>query len=164
MTLIALALGSNLGDRLGNLQTALDSLGQGGVAITAISSTWETPPIPADQPVFLNIAIAAETALEPPELLALCKRIEVSEGRRPGRHWGPRTCDVDIIFFGDQIIASPTLTVPHPRLASRAFVLAPLAEVLTGPLPVLGARALKLLAATDTTGLRRTGLQLHAGT
>lgn len=163
MTLIALALGSNLGDRLGNLQTAIDCLSQGGVTITAVSSTWETPPIPDDQPRFLNIALAAETDLEPPELLTLAKKIEVSEGRRPTRYWGPRTCDIDILFYGDQVISSPTLTVPHPRLASRAFVLAPLAEVLTGPLPVLGVRALSLLAATDSAGLHRTGLKLKAG-
>lgn len=160
MTLIALALGSNLGDRRGNLQAALDSLREGGVTITAVSSTWETPPIPADQPPFLNIAVAAETDLPPVELLALAKKIEVSEGRRPARHWGPRTCDIDILFYGDQVITTPKLTVPHPRLSGRAFVLAPLAEVLTGPLPVLGVRALSLLAVTDATGLRRTGVQL----
>lgn len=163
MTLIALALGSNLGDRAANLQSAVDGLAAGGVAITALSSVWETPPIPADQPQFLNAALAGDTSLSPTELLALCKRIERALGRRPARRWGPRPCDIDILFYGHQVVDTPALTIPHRLIASRAFVLAPLSEVLAGPLPVLGIRALDLLAKVDAAGQVRTPIQLRAG-
>ena len=101
--------------------------------------------------------------LPPVELLALAKQIEAAEGRRPTRHWGPRTLDIDLLFYGEQVVETPTLNIPHPLLSSRAFVLAPLSEVLTGPLPVLGLRAVQLLRKTDEAGLRRTGFVLRAG-
>ena len=160
MTLVVLALGSNIGDRLGNLRTAVRSLGDSGVSVLNVSSVWETAPIPADQPRFLNAVVTGETNLEPQAVLDLAKRIEHALGRRPTRHWGPRPVDIDILFYGDQVIASPALTVPHPLIASRAFVLAPLAEVMPGPLPVLGRRALSLLAGTDSSGMWRTGERL----
>ena len=156
MTEVILALGSNLGDRPGNLRRAIELLGDEGIAVQRASSVWETPPVPADQPPYLNAAVVAETALTPPELLAAAKRIEHTLGRRPNRHWGPRPIDIDILFYGAEQVDEPGLQVPHARIAERAFVLVPLSEVVSGPLPVLGATALALLARLAVEGLRRT--------
>ncbi|MBI2767096.1 MAG: 2-amino-4-hydroxy-6-hydroxymethyldihydropteridine diphosphokinase [Chloroflexi bacterium] len=160
MTSAVLALGSNLGDRAANLQAAVALLRERGFETTAASSPWETPPMPADQPAFLNAAIAGETDLPALELLAAAKAVERLLGRRPGRRWGPRPIDVDILFFGDERIDLPELRVPHALLGERAFVLAPLAEVVPGVLPVLGRRAIELLAEVDATGVVRTGGRL----
>jgi 2-amino-4-hydroxy-6-hydroxymethyldihydropteridine diphosphokinase len=156
MTHVVLAVGSNLGDRLANLRAAVRLLGERGVAVIAASSIWETAPVPAGQPAFLNAVIAADTSLAPEDLLALLKAIEYELGRRPARHWGPRPADLDILFYGDLKLVTDRLTIPHPRIAERPFVLAPLAEVMPGPLAVLGRSALDLLTATGTTGLTRT--------
>ncbi len=156
MTTVVIALGSNLGDRVGNLRRACSQLGAAGVAITARSSIWETAPVPADQPAFLNAVVVAETALRARELLVAAKAIELRLGRRPSRHWGPRPIDIDILFYGDTGIDSDDLVVPHPRIAERSFVLAPLAEAWPGVLPVLGLRALDLLEPTGLEGLERT--------
>ncbi|MFN0148521.1 MAG: 2-amino-4-hydroxy-6-hydroxymethyldihydropteridine diphosphokinase [Dehalococcoidia bacterium] len=160
MTAVVLALGSNLGARLENLRAAVAMLQEGGVQVTARSSIWETAPVPADQPPFLNAALAGETALAPLELLRLAKSVEWRLGRRPGRRWGPRPIDIDLIFSGEQSLDSAELTLPHPRIAERAFVLAPLAEVWPGPLPVLGSRAVEVLAAVGMDGVVRTGAAL----
>jgi 2-amino-4-hydroxy-6-hydroxymethyldihydropteridine diphosphokinase len=157
VTAVYLALGSNLGDRRANLRAALAALEEAGVRILLRSFAWETPPVPADQPPFLNAAALAETALPPPDLLALLKQIEHALGRRPGRRWGPRPIDIDILFYGDLELETPDLVIPHPRIAERAFVLAPLSEVAEGPLPVLGETALQLLARTGLQGARRAG-------
>ncbi len=156
MTEVILALGSNLGDRPGNLRRAIELLGDEGIAVQRASSVWETPPVPADQPPYLNAAVVAETELSPAELLAAAKRIEHTLGRRPNRHWGPRPIDIDILFYGAEQVDEPGLQVPHARIAERAFVLVPLSEVVSGPLPVLGATALTLLAELAVAGLRRT--------
>ena len=160
MTLVYIALGSNLGDRLGNLRAAIARLDDAGIAVTRRSSVWETAPIPADQPAFLNAAVAADTTLSPTDLLAALKAIEHALGRRPERHWGPRPIDLDILLYGDERLDTPSLTIPHRLAAERSFVLAPLADVTTGPLPVLGESAVALLARTGTDGLRRTSLAL----
>ena len=160
MTTVVLALGSNLGDRLGNLRAAVTLLADAGLRVTARSAIWETAPLPAGQPDFLNAAAAAETRLEPEQLLVVAKGIERALGRRPGARWGPRPIDIDILFFGDRRISLEALEIPHPRIAERAFVLAPLAEVYPGGLPVLGATAAELLAPLDRAGLRRTAHEL----
>jgi 2-amino-4-hydroxy-6-hydroxymethyldihydropteridine diphosphokinase len=157
---IAIALGSNLGDRAGNLRAALRALADEGVTVGRVSSIWETAPVPADQPAFLNAAVAAETRLEPHDLLRALKRIEWAMGRRPARRWGPRPLDLDLLLYDDERVDTADLTVPHPRIAERGFVLAPLAEVWPGPLPVLGETALNLLARTGDEGLTRTGARL----
>jgi len=156
-----IALGSNLGDRIGNLRAALAALAESGVTVTGTSSVWATAPVPADQPPFLNAAVRGTTALQPLELLAALKRIEHSLGRRPARRWGPRPIDLDILFYGPGAFESPELQIPHSRIAERSFVLAPLSEVFRGPLPVLGRTALELLAGLDVSGLERTGLPLR---
>ena len=158
-----LALGSNLGDRVANLRTALDLLGERGATVTRVSSVWETPPVPADQPRYLNAAVAVETALSPEELLGVAKEVERLLGRRPTGHWRPRPIDIDVLFCGEQKVATTTLTVPHPRIAERAFVLLPVSEVTEGPLPVLGRSAGQLLAGLDTSGHERLGLRLRPG-
>jgi 2-amino-4-hydroxy-6-hydroxymethyldihydropteridine diphosphokinase len=160
MTIVALALGSNLGARLANLRAGLEALREGGVTKLRASSAWETAPVPADQPSFLNAVAVGETALDPIALLALAKAIEARAGRRPGRHWGPRPLDIDLLFYGEQRVESETLTVPHPLIAERAFVLAPLSEVWPGALPVLGRTAGELLRGVNREGLVRTGERL----
>ncbi|MEX0783374.1 MAG: 2-amino-4-hydroxy-6-hydroxymethyldihydropteridine diphosphokinase [Dehalococcoidia bacterium] len=157
MTTVLIALGSNLGDRLANLRAAVALLPDHGVLVTRTSSVWETAPVPADQPPFLNAALRAETELVPAELLAALKSIEHALGRRPSRRWGPRPIDLDILFYGDDRLSTPDLTIPHPLVADRAFVLAPLAEVWPDRLPLLGASAVELLARMDQSGLSRTG-------
>jgi 2-amino-4-hydroxy-6-hydroxymethyldihydropteridine diphosphokinase len=159
MTRVYLALGSNLGDRLANLRAAVAALEERGIAVAARSSVWETPPVPAGQPPFLNAAVAAETTLDPPSLLRELKAIERALGRRPGPHWGPRPIDIDILFHGDARIETPELAVPHPRIAERAFVLAPLSDITSGALPIFGRSAIDLLGRTGLQGaVRRLAL------
>ena len=156
-----LGLGSNLGDRAANLQAAIDLLAMRGAVATRLSGVWETPPVPAGQPRYLNAVAAVETALEPEALLAAAKEVEWLLGRRPAERWGPRPIDVDLLAVGGVERAGEALTLPHPRLAERAFVLLPLAEVADGPLPVRGRSAAELLAGVDARGCERTGLRLH---
>jgi 2-amino-4-hydroxy-6-hydroxymethyldihydropteridine diphosphokinase len=152
-----IALGSNLGDRAGNLRAAVALLAENGVRIVSRSSIWETAPVPADQPAFLNAVVRATTTVEPQQLLELLKRIEHQLGRRPERRWGPRPIDLDILFLGGTRVATATLEVPHPRILERGFVLAPLAEVTSGPLPHLAVSASEALARAGSEGLRRAG-------
>lgn len=161
MTAVVIALGSNLGDRVANLRAAVQRLGDERITVTARSSVWETAPIPADQPGFLNAVVTAETDLSPEHLLAALKRVEHALGRRPERRWGPRPVDLDILFYGDESVHTSALVIPHPGIAQRAFVLAPLSEVLPGSLPLLGKTAIQLLTAVGHEGLARTGFTLE---
>ena len=160
VTAVAIALGSNLGDRLANLRAAVQRLGDEHITVTARSSVWETSPIPPDQPSFLNAVVMAESLLSPEDVLAALERIEHALGRRPERRWGPRPLDLDILFYGEESVRTPALVIPHPAIAERAFVLAPLSEALSGPLPLLKRTALELLAAVGHEGLARTGFTL----
>jgi len=132
-----LGLGSNLGDRLGNLQRAVDLLGhERGVRVVRSSRVWETDPVGGPpQPEYLNAVIEVQTGLEPLDLLAACRRVEVELGREREVRWGPRTIDVDVLLFDGPALDEPDLTVPHPRMHERAFVLLPLIEL--DPDPVL---------------------------
>ncbi len=128
-TTVYLGLGSNLGDRLGYLQQALAALAP-QVSLAACSSVYETEPWGfAEQAKFLNQAAAGETTLPPRDLLAHLKAIEAALGRAPTFRYGPRCIDIDILLYGDLILESPDLTIPHPRLHERAFVLLPLADL-----------------------------------
>ncbi len=127
---IALALGSNIGNRLAMLSQAINLLCRSGFHVTAMSRVWETLPWGVtEQPRFLNMCLTAITTLEPVEILCTIKDIEKRLGRKPSKRWGPREIDIDILLIGDEIIKMPDLTVPHPFMHDRAFVLAPLVEI-----------------------------------
>lgn len=127
---VYLSLGSNLGDRAANLRLAISRLGELGV-VSAVSSFYETEPVEvkSQQPWFLNCAVTLETDLMPKQLLSRALAIEQEMGRRRTEAKGPRTIDIDIIFFGNAVVDTPDLTIPHPAMQQRRFVLAPLAEI-----------------------------------
>lgn len=126
---VYLALGSNLGNRLANIKTAISNLTP-QMDVKKKSLVYETPPWGyADQPAFLNQVLMAETYLEPQDLLEHLKRLEHVLGREPTFLNGPRLIDIDILFYDDVEIASESIQIPHPRLHQRAFVLVPLHDI-----------------------------------
>ena len=126
---VYLGLGSNVGDRRASLVEALHLLGE-RLTLERISSLYETEPVGyEEQPLFYNAVCHAATEIGPFQLLSIIKGIEVALGRTPSFPNAPRPIDVDILLYGDLIIESPQLVVPHPRLEERAFVLIPLAEI-----------------------------------
>ncbi|EOA4404786.1 2-amino-4-hydroxy-6-hydroxymethyldihydropteridine diphosphokinase [Citrobacter amalonaticus] len=132
MTLVYIALGSNLASPLEQVNAAVNAIGEIPESqIVAISSFYRTPPLgPQDQPDYLNAAVALETTLEPETLLDHTQRIELQQGRvRKAERWGPRTLDLDIMLFGDRVINSERLTVPHYDMKNRGFMLWPLFEI-----------------------------------
>lgn len=129
MTRVFLGIGTNLGDRERNLQDALAILSQ-KMVILKESSIYQTAPWGyLDQPAFLNQAIEVQTDLSPLNLLGFLKDTEKALGRQANFRYGPRLIDLDILFYGNRIIQTPRLQIPHPRIAQRAFVLVPLAEI-----------------------------------
>jgi 2-amino-4-hydroxy-6-hydroxymethyldihydropteridine diphosphokinase len=127
------SIGSNVGDRLGALRRASDLLGERVGRITDKSFVYETPPWGVtSQPRFLNACAAAETCLSPKGLLCEIKNIERAVGRIPRERWGPREIDIDILLYGDTTVDEPDLRIPHPLMFERAFVMAPLADILPG--------------------------------
>jgi len=131
LSIAYLGLGSNLGDRQAALREALDRLDSGASRILRRSSIYETEPrdLP-DQPWFLNQVVEIDTTLSPFQLLAAIQKTEQEMGRERGIPKGPRTIDVDILLYADQVIHTSELAIPHPRLAERRFVLEPLAELI----------------------------------
>ena len=126
---VYLGLGSNMGNRQDNLDKALDFLSQ-RLRVDKVSSVYDTEPVGnPNQPRFLNLVCQVYTTLAPAGLLTLAKGIESKLGRALGKSNAPRPIDIDILFYGDQVIETPELVIPHPRLAERAFVLVPLAEI-----------------------------------
>ena len=123
-----LGLGSNLGDRLANLQAAVDALqAEPGLRVTASSRVWETKPVGGPpQPDYLNAVIRIETDLSARDLLDVARRVETRLGRIRKERWGARTMDVDVLLYDDEEVDEPDLVVPHPRMMQRAFVLLPL--------------------------------------
>ncbi len=155
MHTIYLGLGTNLGDRSANLQAAIAGLAE-KLVITAVSPLYQTPPWGVtDQPDFLNLCLAAETDLPPADLLAFIKNLEVELGRQPTKRWGPRLIDIDILFYANQLVETENMTIPHPRLAERAFVLRPLADIAPDFVhPVLGQTMADLAAQVGDEGIR----------
>jgi 2-amino-4-hydroxy-6-hydroxymethyldihydropteridine diphosphokinase len=128
-SLVYLSLGSNLGNREAHLEDAQNRLAALG-RIVAVSSFYETEPVEfTEQPWFLNCAVALETVLSPQQLITSLLAIEKAMGRKRVQKKGPRIIDVDILLFGDTILDSPGVTIPHPAMQERRFVLEPLAEI-----------------------------------
>lgn len=144
---IYLSLGSNLGDRHANLETALAILSD-TITLHAVSQIYETKPWGyLQQPYFLNCACAATTTLSPPNLLRLTRDVEERMGRKPNFRYGPRLIDLDILLYDDLIWRSDSLEIPHPGLSGRAFVIIPLAEVAKNLIhPILKESAIDLAA------------------
>jgi 2-amino-4-hydroxy-6-hydroxymethyldihydropteridine diphosphokinase len=148
-----LGIGSNLGDRLEHLQHAVDDLAAAdGVDVAAVSPVYETAPVggPA-QPDYLNAVVAVDTDRTPRALLELAHAIEAHGGRIRTVRWGARTIDVDVLLVGDERVDEPDLVVPHPRMAERAFVVVPLADLDPG---------WRTRIPADAASVRPTGLRL----
>ncbi len=154
MTRAYLALGSNLGDRVAALQFAVDQLdANDAIAVTAVSHVYETEPVGGpEQDAYLNAVVAVDTTLGPHELLRAAHDIEDGAQRVRTVRWGPRTLDIDVLLYDDLRVDDPVLTVPHPRMGERDFVLVPLRDVAPQLVPHL---------AANGDGVRDTGLALR---
>jgi 2-amino-4-hydroxy-6-hydroxymethyldihydropteridine diphosphokinase len=149
-----LALGSNLGDRLAMLQGGVDALSTAG-RVVAVSPVYETDPVGGpEQADFLNAVAVVETDLDAHSLLAVAHDVEARHARVRDQRWGPRTLDVDLVAFGDEVIEDTDLVVPHPRAAQRAFVLVPWSAVDSDAALPDGRRVCDLLAGLDVAGVR----------
>lgn len=148
--IVYIALGSNVGSRLANLKNAISNLAP-QMTVKKKSPVYETPPWGyANQPAFLNQVVMAETYLEADALLGHLKRLETALGREPSFQNGPRLIDMDILFYDDLILDSDPLSIPHPRLHQRAFVLVPLNDIAPDLVhPVLGKPVSELLLDVD---------------
>ena len=151
---VGFGLGSNIGEKPGNIREALRLIETRGVArLTAVSRIFRTPPWGVtDQGDFANACAIGETSLSPYALLAEVKKIEADMGREPSRRWGPRLIDVDILFLGDHTLDDPELTLPHKELFGRGFVLLPLAEIAPD-LVLDGVPIARALGSADIAGV-----------
>ena len=148
-----LGLGSNIGDRAHQLQQAIRIIDQYQyIDVTSISPIYETEPVGyTDQPQFLNLCIEIETTLKPQELLKRCLETEQALHRVRKIRWGPRTLDVDILLYGNEIIEEDNLIIPHPRMVERAFVLIPLNDIASKHIEPRSQRLIENLVTADST-------------
>jgi 2-amino-4-hydroxy-6-hydroxymethyldihydropteridine diphosphokinase len=155
MVKTAIALGSNLGDSLTILENALTILPQRpGIILKSHSSWYRTVPVGPPQPDYLNGCALLEVQLAPQDLLRTLLDIEQHCGRQRGEKWGPRTLDLDLLMYGDLILDTPELQIPHPRMRERAFVLVPLAEIAPNwREPISHKTIAQLLAGLDCSGV-----------
>ncbi|MBI5816458.1 MAG: 2-amino-4-hydroxy-6-hydroxymethyldihydropteridine diphosphokinase [Nitrospinae bacterium] len=152
---VYLSIGSNMGDRLGNLRKAGESIeALPGVTLEAAGRIYETAPLGGpEQEWFYNTAVAVETGAAPADLLRMTRKIEADMGRVRGVKWGPRVIDIDIIFYGNETVDTPELVIPHPMAAQRRFVLLPVADIDPGFVhPVLGKTVAALLESLPEKG------------
>lgn len=151
---VLIGLGGNIGDPLASMRAALQALDKHPhCRVAKVSSVWRTPPWGVtDQPDFLNACAAVMTSLEPRAFLDLCLSVEQNLKRVRDVRWGPRSIDIDILFFGDRDIHEPGLIVPHPRLTDRAFVLVPLSEIAPDTRQK-GKSVAELARLSDQTGM-----------
>ncbi len=156
MATVYLGLGSNLGDRMANLHFGLHCL-ETPCVIEEVSSVYETEPVGPPQSLFYNAVCRVETELEPLQLLGFLKAVEREAGREDtSERWAPRPLDIDILFYDDIVTETDELTVPHPRLHERAFVLVPLTEIAAELRhPALGKSVRELLSTVQSTGVRQ---------
>ena len=153
---VYVGLGSNLGDREVMLAAGRRGLGALG-RLAECSRVYETAPlgVPDEQPMYLNQVCRLETGLAPGELVAGFQEIEVRVGRDRGRRLAARELDIDLLLYGDEVVEKPDVTVPHPRLCERAFVVAPLAEIAPDlVIPGMGRTVADVLAGLDASGVR----------
>lgn len=130
MAIAYLSLGSNMGDRFRFLKRAVENLNKAGVDVLKSSSVYETSPVGyTDQPDFLNAVLKVRTFYSPYQLLSVVQKVEKDLGRKRDIRWGPRTIDVDILLYDNVSISEEHLTIPHPEMLKRAFVLVPLREI-----------------------------------
>jgi 2-amino-4-hydroxy-6-hydroxymethyldihydropteridine diphosphokinase len=162
---VFVALGSNIGDRLGFLQRSLDALGRApGFEVRSVSAVYETEPVgKKDQPQFLNAAVELSSLKSPAGVLVDLKQIEQSVGRTPSERWGPREIDLDLIYVQDLVIDGPELILPHPEVANRRFVLTPLAEIAPEFVDPLQNRSMRelLLSCPDPNSVIKISSTIH---
>jgi len=153
------AVGSNLGDRWAHLALAARELRTApGVAVLRGSRVWDTAPLGPPQPRYLNAVLELETKRTAPSLLGLMREVEERAGRTRDLRWGPRTLDLDLLLFGDLVTRSPGLTIPHPEMVRRRFVLAPLAELRPDlAVPGIGEEVSRLLAEAPELDVTAVG-------
>ena len=154
-TACAIALGSNLGNSEQTIEMALARLDRDSMRLGVRSQLYKTAPVGPPQPDYLNACAVFHTSLAPEPLLETLLTVEASFGRLRRERWGPRTLDLDLLLYDSEIVDTPRLSVPHPRLHERAFVLVPLAEIAPTWLHPLQQKTIaQLLAQTDTAGVR----------
>jgi 2-amino-4-hydroxy-6-hydroxymethyldihydropteridine diphosphokinase len=156
VTTAYIGLGSNLGDRLGNLQAALKALSARGLEQVARSSVYESDALGPPQPDYLNAVVSVPTSLTPRELLEVLLAVEAELGRHRGQRWGPREIDLDLLLYGDEMVEEDGLTVPHPEMTKRSFVLLPLLEIAPD-LDLPSGEPAAAFLERDPPGIRKLG-------